>query len=245
LVYRALTEYLRHRHRPRGAPPWAIRLPILLFGLSLFWPPTRRFAALLFLATLAAMIAIYVWHQNRRIARQAAAGRLETEAWIAQVGSYLNSGQLEERSHPTLLIDLEACADLRQRILNALNSEEWNRLCRQSGWSDVRTTCQETAESLLVDAIWSAKGAMRAPGGRRETFRRRCEDPNFAAKALGGVRLAREKLQTLLDEVHDDPFAAQGVRGSLERAQAEMAAIRAAETELREYVGGMIAEDLE
>lgn len=245
MVYRALTEYLKSRQRPVSTPPWAIRLPILVFGVSLFWAPARRFAILLFLATVVGMILIYGWQQNLRRARQAALGKLETETWLAQVASYVDSRQLEERSHPILLTDLEACAELRQRIINALDSEEWNRLCRQSGWAEVRTTCRETAESLMVDGIWSAKGAMRAPGGRKETFRRRCDDPSFAVKALGGVRLARQRLEALFEEVHDDPFAAQGMRGSLERAQSEIHAIRAAEAELREYVGGMIGDEVD
>lgn len=245
MVYRALTEYLKHRNHRPGAPGWAYWIPPVAFTASMLWEPTRNAACLLSIVTIVLMILIFVRHEVKREDRQAATGVLESETWLRQIASYVGSGQLEERSHPALVADLEACAALRQSILNALEGEEWNRLARNTAWADVRKTCRQTAESLMEDAIWSAKGAMRAPGGRRETFRKRCENPEFASKALGGVRLAREKLATLLDEVHEEPFAAQGVRDPLARAQTEMQAIRDAEAEIREFVGGVFAEELD
>jgi len=245
LVYRALTEYLAHRRRKPQAPAWMMWAPPIAFTLSLLWEPMRKLACFGAFAALIAMIILYAWLEGRRKEKLAILGKLESEQWLEQLAEYSVNGQLVDRAHPALLPELELCADFRQRVLNTLQGEDWNRLARQSGWADVRKTCQETADVLLLDALWAAKGAMRPPRGRRETFRRRCEDPKFASEPLSAVRLAREKLQTLYEEVHDGPFAAIGVRDALARAQSELQILRDAEREIRDYVGGMINDEVD
>lgn len=221
---------------------WA---PPVAFTLSMIWEPARQLACFGAFATLILMIVLFAWFEGRRKEKLATVGRLESELWLEQMAEYAVNGQLAERAHPALLPELELCADFRQRILNTLSENEWSRLARQPGWAEVRATCRETAEVLLQDAIWAAKGAMRQPRGRKETFRRRCEDPDFAGAPLSAVRLAREKLQTLFEEVHNDPFAGVGVRDALARAQTELRMLRDAEQEIRDYVGGMIDEEVE
>lgn len=245
MVYRALTEYLKGREQRKPAPWWAVALPPAVFGASMLWEPTRLLACPLSIVMGFAMILIMAHHEVRAEFSKSAEGKLEFDEWIKQLVGYAKTGKLEERSHPRLIADFEACAALRQKIIDTLEGPEWDRLSENDSWGDVRKVCRETADSLMQDAIWAAKGAIRPYGGRKETFRRRCEDPEFASRSLSGVRLARERLATLLDEVHDEPFAGRGVEDALSRAQLELRSIREAESELRQYVGGFIDEKVE
>lgn len=233
MVYRALTEYLL-KHKPaKGIPLYVGLVPVAAtFGAMVLSLPAIL-VAVVSAASIVLTIWLEIWLHGRRRRKLAVAERLHEDDWLASLKRFARERQLESRSHPHLIEDLEACARLRREILDALESEEWERLSRQPDWQSVRDQCRESAESLFRDALWSAKGAMRAVGGRKETFAKRCEDPAFASDALGGVKLVRAQLAKLLDEVYDDPFAGQGVRDALARAEAELKAIRDAEAEVR------------
>lgn len=233
MVYRAFVEYLKARRPPQPIPKLPLTLPPLLFLLSTLYVPTRALAPLMAGLAIALMILLATLARQRREAERAARGKGEEEAWLDTLAEFLAAGQLEERSHPAVAEDLEACARLRQQIRNALNSDDWERLTKKAAWAEVRHTCGESADRLLEEAIWAARDSFRKKGGRKETFRKRCADPTFAERPIHAVRIARTQLESLYDSVSDDPFAALDRRDALERAQAELQAIRDAEAELR------------
>lgn len=232
MVYRALAEYLLH-HAPKPHVRWWLFLPAvaMIMGAVAFMPHP----AVLMLVSIFAiwsMVALNAWLSGKRRAQLSDAGCLGGNEWLATLAGFARAKQLESRSHPNLIEDLEACARLRQAILDALKSSEWERLSLQPEWADVRGQCQTSAQSLFDDALWAAKGAIRPTGARRETFARRCQDASFAAANLGAVRLARTQLEALLRDVHDDPFAGLSVRDALARSQTELEAVREAVAEL-------------
>lgn len=233
MVYRAFVEYLRARRPPRPIPKLPVTIPPLLFLLSTLYGPTRALAPLMAGLAIALMVFLASLARRRTEAEQVVRGEREEEAWLDTLAEFLAAGQLEERSHPAVAEDLEACAQLRQQIRNALNSDDWARLSKKPAWAEVRETCAESAERLLEEAVWASRDSFRKKGGRKETFRKRCEDPNFATRQIHAVRIVRTQLEHLYDSVSDDPFAALDRRDALERAQAELQAIREAEAELR------------
>jgi hypothetical protein len=233
LVYRALNEYLLSLRQPVRIQPIHVILPIFVSLIFLFFEATRVMAPLFVLLTIVVMALSAAATKERKRIVLAASGELEHREWKKLLIRFTESKQLEDRSHPALIDDLEACAKLRRRVLDSLEGTEWSRLSLQPGWRDVREVCRSTAEDLLNDALWASRGAFRPIGARRETFKRRCQDPAFAYASLGAVKLARAQLERLYDEVSHDPFAAIGVRDALERAQGELKAIRDAEEEVR------------
>lgn len=243
MVYRSLTEYLLGRSVARPVPIWVGLVPIFFVAAGLAFRRSPGLVVFLSILGIGLSISLAIAFRESARRRQAQAGDLQQEEWLSDLTRFARERQLESRSHPRLIEDLESCARLRTEILVALRSSEWERLCRQPGWEAVRSQCEQSAQRLFADALWASKGAFRPLGGRRETFARRCQDPEFASAALGGVQLARAQLGKLLDEVLDDPFAAHGTRDALARAQAELAAIRDAEEELRQVQWPLVQDD--
>lgn len=235
VVYRALAEYLLHRRAVQPYRGWMLLIPVSTCMIGAFLK-VPGLIPLFFLSGIVIMILVCWGVLVRNRNRQLASGDVELETWLDTLARFAREGQLEQRSHPALIADLEGCALIRQQILGSLNSSEWRRLTQRPAWSEVRRLCEESADSLFLDALWASRGAFRPLGGRRETFKRRCEDADFAAVALGGVRLARASLAQLLDEVSGDPFVSRGGLDSLERARVELAALRDAEEELRQTI---------
>jgi hypothetical protein len=177
---------------------------------------------------------LIVWSHVRRKRAESVKGfiRGETLAWFSQLQRFHRERQLESRSHPELIPELEACAELRTSILEILKNSDWQRLSRQQGWDHVEGLCREVAEDLMVDAVWAARTLFRALGGHKSTFEALCSDPAHSLRPLTPVRLARAQLEKLLDDVSDFPLASLRTTDALARAQVEMESLRAAEREI-------------
>lgn len=156
----------------------------------------------------------------------------ETVEWFSQLLRFNRDRQLESRSHPELIPELEACAELRASILVTLKSPDWQKLAKQQGWDHVEGLCRDVAEDLMVDAVWAARPLVRALGARRSTFESKCKDPEYSSRPLSSVKLARAQLEKLLDDVSDFPMASLRTTDALARARVEMDSIRAAEREI-------------
>jgi hypothetical protein len=157
---------------------------------------------------------------------------LETAEWFLTLYRFRREKQLESRSAPELIPELEACAKLRHEIMRTLESREWKELAGAQGWSDLESLCKGVAEDLMVDAVWAARPLMREVGRRRSTFEKKCADPEYATTPMSAVKLARAQLERLLDEVSDFPLASLRSTDALARAQLELESIRQAEIEI-------------
>jgi hypothetical protein len=225
VVYREFAEYLEEgRRRSPSITQWFIlfaTLPIFAAARSprhALWFGIAGFVGFIALAVIRSQ-------QQRR-------SRTEYGTWLDTLRRFKDNGQLDSRSHPDLIESLEACATLRKEIDRTLHSDGWKRLAAAQGWGDIADLCREAADSLLRDAVWAAKPLFRGFGARRDSFAKRCADTTFYALPMAAVRLARTKLERLLDEVSDYPFASLRSTDALARAQLEMKALRDAEREI-------------
>ena len=227
-MYHALVEYLREAENQRDYIfPFTLAFIFGAAGLAVVAPYV---AAVVAPAGLVSLITFGIVRQAR--ANAAKVDGTQTSKWLAVLRRFQREGQLESRSHPELIVELEACAALRQAILKTLDSKEWQELAESQGWKGVAGLCAEVAEDLMLDAIWAARPLFRQLGARRSTFQKRCTDPSFGAMPLGAVRLARAQLEKLLDDVSDFPLASLRSTDALARAQVELKALRDAEREI-------------
>lgn len=157
--------------------------------------------------------------------------------WLQELSDLRRRKQLEKRSHPPLIEELEACARLRFDILAALRSSQWRKLATRGLWSEVREQCGQAANSLLLDALWAARPLIRPLGARIDTFERRCADPAYTEAPYRAIGVARSRLAELLAEVSDEPFSDPAVLDSVQRAKNEILSLKQAEAELHEAIG--------
>lgn len=192
--------------------------------------PWLRIGGLVIAAAL--IIALEWFRAQRTIRNPEQTNSPSLEAWIDELTRHATKRELEERSHPALIADLEACAVLRARIRSELKNPTWTELRKRSSWNEVSLACARSAEHLFLEAVWAGKGTIRGIGARKATFAKNCADPQFGKASLEAVALARSQLERLLDEVADNPFTVQDAIDPLERARAELQAIKLAEEEL-------------
>jgi hypothetical protein len=228
--YDHLSAYLRR-------PPVSGRDPLLWIGTFLFGagigalvmaPAPALLPVMLLLISSLLCFLLSVALSCRRESRDR-----ERRPWMSQLSRWAKRNELESRSHPLLIHDLETCALLRSAIDDVLRGSVWKKLCERQDWLEVRRTCQLAADQLLLDALWAAKPAFRAHGEKRARFEVRCNDDTMFDRCLSVVAKCREHLQLLYNEVSDHPFASEDLEEPLARAQRELKALREAEQELR------------
>jgi hypothetical protein len=230
MVYHALTEFLLAKKR--RSYDFYFVLGLVLFLALLIARTPLRVVLVLLLGTILGFVFLIL--ERRRIAKLEGSWPL-TYKWIATLRSFAERRQLEDRSHPDLVPDLEACARLRNDVLTALESPSWLKLRRQSNWDRVCGLCVDAAERLLIDALWAARPLFRSVGARRATFAKRCEDHAYTYQPLATVGLVRKRLEHLYDVVSSYPLETLSSARALQEATRELDAIREAEREIGLY----------
>lgn len=229
-LYHLFSEYLKeHEKKPESLLGPSIAFIVGVSGLAVLSPYA---AAIAFPAGLTALIWASV-RAKRKAAEVRYLGRGETSEWYAMLFRFRRERQLESRSHPELIVELESSAKLRHEILRTLESSQWKELAAAQGWSTVAGLCRDVAEDLMTDAVWASRPLFRALGARRDTFDRRCADPEYSAGPLAAVKLARAQLERLIEDVSDFPLASMRSTDALARAQLELNSIKDAEREIQ------------
>jgi hypothetical protein len=228
-LYHLFSEYLKEREQePPSLFGWTIAF---IFGITALAVVAPYVTVVAFPVGLSLLV-FHSVSRRRKAAERENQGRLETAEWFLMLYRFRREKQLESRSFPDVIPELEACAKLRHSILQTLNSKEWRELASAQGWRDLESLCKSVAEDLMIDAIWSAKPLFREIGGRRSTFERKCADTAYSARPMTAVKLARAQLERLLDDVSDFPLASLRSTDALARAQIELESIRQAEIEI-------------
>jgi len=230
MVYHALTEFLLAKKR-RSYDFYFI-LGLILFLAVLIARTPLRVALLISLGIVLGIVFLIL--EKRRIAKLEGRWPL-TCKWVATLRSFAERRQLEERSHPDLVPELEACARLRHDVIAAVESPGWSKLRRQSAWDRVSSLCVDAAERLLIDSLWAARPLFRAAGARRATFAKQCEDSAHTFQPLATVRLMRKRLEHLYDVVSSYPIETLSSATALQEATRELEAIKDAEEEVGLY----------
>lgn len=228
-MYRHLKQYLDNSAKPSSVDGWATLLSLAAwFGIFLATEKLLLSAAICLFLVFPILQSIFKNRAGRR-----RKGRSE---WFTTLQEFAEKGQLESRSHPRMIGELEGCATAYAALHRAFESPQWQRLSANADWKRVRENCLSAAEEVLLDAIDASQPAFRPHGGKKKTFAQRCEDPDFAAGAIEAVRTCRIRLEHLVSEVSDEPFEGQG--DALDRARLELQTLKQAEEELHRYIAG-------
>ena len=211
----------------------------LVFGFGVI----KTDSTLLSLGAIFWGIAVVVWlNAKKQVDRPRPLLLDTTQTLVKELQWMEREKSLDSRCHPRAVSLLDQCAKARALVLRGLESESWKERSKNDQWRELRLAAAESAESAMIDAIWTSRFLFRRKGWRKTTFEARCSDPDYGKLAFARLDLIRKELEDLANHVSDEVYSHPLEQSAIRNVLADLQAVHEAKEELDRDVPSMLQE---